>query len=98
VLRKDFELLLGIPFKASQGIGVYTSGDEVYFESQFQKSRWFYVADKSCVLKRLEMGGKKRNFSIVMHGDPKSPENITITHHTFDMVIDLKKIVKDAAE
>jgi hypothetical protein len=98
VLRKDFDLLLEIPFK-NKRLDVLEDADEVYFAAKSGKETAYYVSDKNCKLKRIEMGSdRKKKFSIVKKGNVHAPENITITHYTFDMVIDLKKIEKDAAQ
>jgi hypothetical protein len=99
VLRDDFALLLGIPFLQGK-VKTFETSDEVYFESPAGNKRAFIVADKQCQPKRLEEGSKRtRLFSVIRTGaDLNYPDIITITHYTFDMVIDLKRFEKNATQ
>jgi hypothetical protein len=99
-LRKDFETLLALPFQ-NKTMQAWTMGDERYFGTSTRgKEKAFFVTDKSCTtLKRMEVGFKKPLFSIVTAGiDAAAPESVVITHHTFNMVINLKKMDRHVAE
>jgi hypothetical protein len=100
VLRNDFALLLGVPFRHNKFETFEGSDGEIYLESRVGKRRDFIISDKNCQLLRLEEGSKrKRLFSILINGtDSTRPDNITINHHTFDMVIVLKRIEKNVAQ
>lgn len=98
VLEKDFALLLGVPFLQGN-LSVFETENEQYFGVSSNGERSFIVTDKSCNYRRLEQGSeKKRLFSIITKGERKSPDLITITHYTFDMAIELKRIEKDATQ
>jgi hypothetical protein len=99
-LRKDFETLIGIPFQ-EQRFQAWSLAEEKYVESiTKRKERFFFVTDSDCAyVKRLEVGTKKPMFSILMEGqDVRSPEGVVITHHTFNMVINLKKVKRHVSE
>ncbi|RAW00152.1 hypothetical protein [Pseudochryseolinea flava] len=99
-LRKDFETLLAIPFQ-QQTIDASVLGDESFYGvTTIGEERAFFVTDDACsVLKRVEVGSKKPLFSIVSSGaSPREPETIAIQHHTFNMVINLKKITRHVTE
>jgi VCBS repeat-containing protein len=94
-LREDFSLLLRIPFRHGK-FTVQTMGDEVYTGAGSKKETAYLVTDKNCSLKRLEVGSKrKRKVSILVNGAYDSPEALEINHHTFDMVIKLRKIERE---
>lgn len=99
-LRKDFETLLAIPFQ-NKPIAAWTSSNEYYFGVTTRgKEKAFFVTDQSCsILKRMEVGSKKPLFSIITSGSTMmEPDSATIKHHTFNMVINLKKITRHVAE
>jgi hypothetical protein len=100
VLRNDFALLLGAPFSDNKFKTLEGKNGEIYFQSSIEGKRAFIVSDKSCHLLRLEQGSKrKRMFSILTEGrDVSRPDNITISHYTFDMIIELKRIEKNVAQ
>lgn len=99
-LRKDFETLLAIPFQ-NRTIGAWTLSGEYYFGVTMPgKEKVFFVTDQPCsMLKRVEVGSRKPLFSIVTAGSiATEPDSAMIKHHTFNMVINLKKIVHHVAE
>ncbi|MEJ7644381.1 MAG: hypothetical protein WKF87_07285 [Chryseolinea sp.] len=101
ILRKDFELIIGLPFRKA----VYTrfdSGDEVYYGAKQNNERAYFITSKDCAsLRRVESGSaRKRLVSITMPstGYP-APARIEVKHHTFNMHIGLTRIQKnDSAE
>jgi len=101
VLRRDFELVIGLPFRK----GTFTRfvvGDEVYFGVGENNEMAYFITQKDCAsLQRMESGSaRKRLVSITMpaSGYP-APDRIELKHHTFDMQIGLTRIQKnDPAE
>jgi hypothetical protein len=95
-LRKDFELLLGIPFKAPfQG---WKLGDEIYYGVAQKKETAYFITDGDCAsLQRMELGStRKRKVTVKLLGSQStSPDSVSIHHHTFAMDIVLKKLVKE---
>jgi hypothetical protein len=76
-------------------------GDERYFGTiTTGKEKAFFITDPTCTtLKRVEVGAKKPLFSIAMVGtDARAPESVVIRHHTFNMVINLKKIERHVTD
>jgi len=76
-------------------------GNERYFGAPTTgKEKAFFVVDQSCSkLMRLEVGSKKPLFSVFTYGaDPSAPDSAAIEHHTFNMVINLKKIERHVTE
>jgi len=101
-LRKDFELLLGIPFQG-QTINAWSTDSLRYFgvENRSAKERYFFVTDTQCSkLNRLETGSLKNpKLTVTLTGvDSSQPGTVVIRHQTFDMVITLQKMIGDAAE
>jgi hypothetical protein len=97
-LRLDFWLLLAIPFQDEKNILSWNSGEEIFFGVQHKNETAYFVTDENCAdLKRMEFGSDhKRKFFIVQKGEGTHPEEVTIRHDLFAMVIDLKKIERDA--
>jgi hypothetical protein len=96
LLRKDFALLLGMPFRR----GAHTVGilNDEWYHGVTEKSEFYYfITDRECgSLQRLEMGSaRKQKVTIHVAGEPSNPETVEIRHHTFDMVISLKRIRPD---
>lgn len=95
-LRKDFELLLGIPFR--KPLQAWTQGNEIYYGAAQKKETAYFITDRDCAsLQRMELGSKrKRKVTVTLVGSqPGLPESVSIHHHTFAMDIVLKKLVKD---
>jgi hypothetical protein len=95
-LRKDFDLLLGIPFR--NPLQAWQLGDEIYYGAVQKKETAYFITDRDCAsLQRMELGSKrKKKVTVTLLGSqPGSPDSVTIHHHTFAMDIVLKKLVKE---
>ncbi len=95
--RKDFSLLLGIPFQ--KPLLAWHMGNEYYYGVTNGEERIYFTTKSGCdSLGRLEIGSKrKRMVSIASEGqDAEHPQKIVIKHFTFSMTIELKKIEKNA--
>jgi hypothetical protein len=94
VLRKDFELMLGIPFR--KGISeAWEQDGERYFGSPQKKETAYFITGADCAsLRRIELGSKrKKKVTVEMWGsDRTAPDSVKVKHYTFNMVIGLKKI------
>lgn len=98
-LRKDFSLLLGIPFQGE--LQQWEMNQETYLGVVEGKEKIYYVVTPACIpMKRFEIGSRrKRKVSITFEGtDARLPQRIVISHFTFDMTIALKKIENNATE
>ena len=92
-LKTDFLLLLGLYFK--NDMQSWRHDGRVYYGVSHKKEIFYFVTDDQCSpVGRFEIGSaRKRKVSIEFQGQALSePEEITIRHYTFDMVINLKKI------
>jgi hypothetical protein len=96
VLRNDFALLLGIPFKQSKR-DFFTSNNETYIAAKWGSDWAYFVTDGKCEsLQRLELASKrKKKVSIFVVGEYHKPESVQINHETFDMVIRLSKLERE---
>jgi hypothetical protein len=97
ILRKDFELMLGLPFQRG-AIQTWTMENEIFHGVQEKKETAYFITSKDCAsLRRLEWGSKrKRKVSIITEGGtPEAPSVIEIKHHTFDMQIKLTRFEKE---
>ena len=96
ILRKDFFLLLAFPFQ--EKLRAWQNGNELYLGVVKGSEKWYFTTTHDCSsLATLELGSdRKQKVRIILEGDSKSPQNILITHLTFQMTIKLKKISKDA--
>lgn len=94
--RDDFSLLLLLPFKG-RSLQRYERGDEIFLASRQKNESAYFITDRECAsLRRLEWASKRKpKVSILLTGEYNQPETAAITHHTFDMVINLKKIEKE---
>lgn len=96
-LRKDFELIMGLPFQN----GKYErslAGEEVYFGVKQKNETAYFITNKDCAsLQRLEWGAvRKRKVSVQIPGSGyPSPEKIELEHLTFNMQIKLTRINKE---
>jgi len=99
-LRKDFDLLTGIPFHHA-AMKSWSNDSLQYIGVDKGKERYFMVTDKQCnALKRLELGSHRKvkltetstaeNFN--------DPQNVVIRHRTFDMTITLTKMERDVKQ
>jgi hypothetical protein len=95
-LRDDFSLLLGIPFRKGPVTG-YVQNEEIFFAAKQKSEIAYFITDRDCAsLRRLELASKrKKKVSIHIKGNRSEPETIEIRHHTFDMIISLKKIERE---
>jgi hypothetical protein len=96
-LRKDFELLLGIPFK--NPVQAWQMGNEIYYGAAQKKETAYFITGRDCAsLQRMELGSKRKSkVTVILSGSMlSSPDSVVIHHHTFAMDIVLKKLVKTA--
>jgi hypothetical protein len=94
-LRKDFELVLGLPFRQKNWLS-WTAGQEIYFGTRQGQQTAYFVTDEKCTLTRLEWGSKrKRRVSVSVTGHYPAPEKIELIHHTFSMQIALTRLEKE---
>lgn len=95
-LRKDFELILGLPFQ-NVTYDRFFAGDEVYFGVKQKKERAYFITQKDCAsLQRMERGSARKRIVSVTVSAPgyPSPDQIELKHYTFDMQIKLTRIEK----
>lgn len=96
-LRKDFELILGIPFEGVPPAR-FIAGEEVYFGVRQKNERAYFITTKDCAsLQRIERGSSRKrvvSVRVSQQGYPL-PEQLELTHHTFDMQIKLNRIQKE---
>ena len=96
-LRKDFELILALPFRS----GSYQSwidGEEVFFGVKQKKQTAYFIISKDCSsLHRLEWGdARKRKVTVQLIGSGyPAPDKFELIHHTFDMRISLTRFQKE---
>lgn len=95
-LRDDFSLLLLIPFKG-RTLQRYEREDELFLASRQKNDLAYFITDRDCAsLRRLEWASKRKpKVTISVSGKYSQPDTVSITHHTFDMVINLRKIEKE---
>ncbi len=96
-LRKDFELILGLPFQ-SNSFQSWTMNDEVFYGVKQKKETAYFITNKDCAsLRRLELGSsRKRKVTLLISGQGyPSPDKIELTHHTFNMQIKLTHFEKE---
>jgi hypothetical protein len=98
LLQKDFELLMGYSFRRS--LQTWRHNDETYYGFTDGSTKSYFTVINCSMIGRLETGSRrKRIVSITMDGNPPDKhDTIVITHFTFPMTINLKKIEKDAHE
>ena len=97
VLRKDFELMLGIPFR-KMSWQTWETETEKYFGVMQNKETHYFITGLDCAsLHRIESGSKrKRKVSLQYSGtDIRRPDSIRLLHHTFAMRIDLRKLARE---
>jgi hypothetical protein len=95
-LRKDFELMLGLPFRGTPE--ALQQGDEIYYRYIQKKESAYFITDRDCAsLQRMELGSsRKRKVTVMLSGsEAQTPDSVVIRHHTFGMDIRLKKLVKE---
>jgi len=94
LLRKDFALMLGIPFEGGN-YAAWAADTEIFYGVAQKKETAYFITDRECAsLRRLELGSRrKRKVTVTFTGtDPRQPEGLTLQHYTFNMVIVLKKL------
>src|SRR5688500_13736775 len=96
-LRKDFELILGIPFRQA-AIQSWSLENDLFYGVKQKKEMAYFITSKDCAsLRRLEWGSsRKRLVSVEMKGENHhAPDSIEIKHHTFNMQIKLIRFEKE---
>jgi hypothetical protein len=95
-LRKDFALMLRLPFTSSR-LEVFRLEDEILTAAPQKNGTAYFITDTECAsLRRLEWASKgKRVVSIVVEGPYEQPVSMQIDHHNFNMTIRLKKISRE---
>jgi len=93
-LRKDFELMLGIPFRQSITEAWLQDGEVYYGVPQKKETAYFITTPDCASLRRMELGSsRKKKVTVALWGnDLSAPDSIQVKHYTFNMVIGLKKI------
>ena len=92
LLRRDFELLIGIYYRNSQWKG-WRNGSEYLMTTPVGNDRFYVVTDEDCTgFVRAELGSKRKRVVSISYPDH---ERVQIQHHTFDMQITLKKIDRE---
>jgi hypothetical protein len=97
ILRKDFELILGLPFQEAS-FQSWTMNDEVFYGVKQKKETAYFITTKDCAsLRRLELGSsRKKKVTVLISGESyPSPDKIELTHHTFNMKINLSRFEKE---
>jgi hypothetical protein len=97
LLRSDFELMLGTPFKEG-GWQSWEKDGEKYTGVVQKKEKHYFITGKDCAsLHRIESGSqRKRKVSLYYGGtDMRDPDSIRLQHHTFAMQIKLVKIIRN---
>jgi hypothetical protein len=95
-LRKDFELMLGLPFRGTPE--AFEQGDEIYYRYNQKKEAAYFITDRDCAsLQRMELGSsRKKKVTVMLSGNElEAPDSVSIHHHIFGMDIRLKKLVKE---
>jgi hypothetical protein len=94
LLKKDFELLLGIPFRSASW-KAWRQDSVLYFGSRQKNETDYFITDQDCAsLQRIESGSRtKRKVSLLLYGmDKRLPDSVHLQHHTFSMQIKLRKL------
>ena len=96
-LRKDFALILGLPFR-NASYQTYAMNDEVFFGVKQKKEMAYFITSKDCAsLRRLELGSaRKRKVTVHLNGQQyPTPDKIELVHDTFSMQINLTRFEKE---
>jgi hypothetical protein len=96
-LRKDFELILGLPFR-TESFQTWIRDDEVFYGVKQKKETAYFITSKDCAsLRRLELGSsRKRKVTVHVTGQGYPlPEKIKLMHNTFNMQINLTRFEKE---
>jgi hypothetical protein len=96
-LRKDFALILGLPFR-NTSLHSWTMNEDVFYGVKQKKETAYFITNKDCAsLRRLELGSdrkRKVTVNITGNGYPLT-ENIELRHHNFNMQIKLTRFDKE---
>lgn len=95
-LRKDFELMLGLPF--NQPLQSWQHNSQQYAGIERDGEKIYFIVNPDCASHgNMEIGSKrKKKVSVSLSGKERTqPDSILITHYTFDMIIRLTKFDKD---
>ena len=96
-LRKDFALVLGLPFRGKI-VRAWTHQDEIFYGVKQKKETAYFITNKDCAsLRRLELGSRRKRkvtVNISQEGYPL-PAKIELKHHTFNMQITLTRFEKE---
>lgn len=95
-LRKDFELILGLPFRTGK-LECWEGNDLVFFGVKEKKETAYFITSKDCAsLRHIELGSeRKRKVSVQVLGTYPAPEGFEITHLLFDMKLKLTYLPKE---
>jgi len=96
-LRKDFELILGLPFRGPS-YESWTMNGELFYGVRQKKETAYFITNKDCAsLRRLELGSaRKRKVTVQLDGQQyPQPDKIELIHNTFDMQIKLTRFEKE---
>jgi hypothetical protein len=96
-LRKDFALILGLPFRDAS-YHTYIMNEEVFFGVKQKKEMAYFITSKDCAsLRRLELGSaRKRKVTVHLNGQQyPTPDKIELVHNTFSMQINLTRFEKE---
>lgn len=96
-LRKDFELILGIPFRQGN-VQRWSLEDDLFYGVKQKNETAYFITSKDCAsLRRLEWGStRKRMVTAALKGENHhAPDSIEIKHHTFNMQIKLIRFEKE---
>ena len=96
LLKRDFELVLGKPFQNAD-FEAWSTPDERFFGHRQKNETVYFITDKECAsLQRFEVGSRRKRKVSVRFGGVRGTDanSIRIDHHTFEMVINLKKIIR----
>lgn len=96
-LRKDFELILGLPFRDAS-YKTWTMNDEVFYGVSQKNETVYFITTKDCAsLRRLELGSaRKRKVTVQVTGRGYPlPDRIELMHNTFNMQIKLTRFEKE---
>src|SRR5688500_7527255 len=96
-LRKDFELILGLPFRKGP-YQAYALNDEIFFGVRQKKETAYFITNKDCAsLRTLEFGDDRKRKVIVKLNGQQYPttDKIEFVHNTFKMQINLTRFEKD---
>jgi hypothetical protein len=97
LLRKDFELIMGIPFLRGEPLSREMNGE--YFHGvSFRKLNHYYITDAACSkLKRIESATDRKSMTTlyVFNSNGAEVDSMRLEHHTFAMNMRFRKLNKD---